>query len=115
MLKKLFFSEEKDICSNCGEACAITDVLCPQCGKNLDELFEQLPDLVTTPCTSLGSITTLRIWRSGVINRNWKKALLALAVLSGLAVTCLYFISYFHKAAVLARLLDPKLTVVGEI
>ncbi len=34
----------KDICPNCGQACATTDVLCPNCGKNLDELFEQLPD-----------------------------------------------------------------------
>jgi len=44
MLKQLFSPEVHDICPNCGEACAIADVLCPKCGKNLDELFEQLPD-----------------------------------------------------------------------
>jgi hypothetical protein len=44
MLKKLFSPEVHDICPNCGEACAITDILCPKCGKNLDELFEQLSD-----------------------------------------------------------------------
>ncbi|HXQ35068.1 MAG TPA: zinc ribbon domain-containing protein [Anaerolineales bacterium] len=43
-LKKLFSPEVHDICPSCGEACAITDVLCPKCGKNLDELFEQLSD-----------------------------------------------------------------------
>jgi len=41
-LKKLFYPQVQDICPNCGEACAITDVLCPKCGKNLDELFENL-------------------------------------------------------------------------
>lgn len=45
MLKKLLNPPVKDICPNCGQACEITDVLCPKCGKNLDELFEQLPDL----------------------------------------------------------------------
>ena len=44
MLKKLFSPEVHDICPSCGEACAITDVLCPKCGKDLDELFEQLSD-----------------------------------------------------------------------
>ena len=44
MLKNLFSPIEKDICPNCGNTCATTDVLCPKCGKNLDELFEQLPD-----------------------------------------------------------------------
>ncbi len=44
MLKKLFSPEVHDICPNCREACAITDVLCPKCGKNLDELFEHLPN-----------------------------------------------------------------------
>jgi hypothetical protein len=43
-LKKLFSPEVHDICPSCGEACAISDVLCPKCGKNLDELFEQLSD-----------------------------------------------------------------------
>ena len=43
-LKKLFYPEALDICPNCGEVCAITDDLCPKCGKNLDELFENLPD-----------------------------------------------------------------------
>jgi hypothetical protein len=50
-----------------------------------------------------------------VIKRNWKRAILALAVLSGLAVISWFIISYFHKAAVLARLLDPKLSVAGDI
>ena len=44
MLKKLLNPTEEDICPNCGKACAPTDVLCPSCGGNLDELFEQLPD-----------------------------------------------------------------------
>jgi len=44
MLKKLFYPEVFEICPNCGEACAITDVLCPKCGKNLDQLFENLPE-----------------------------------------------------------------------
>jgi hypothetical protein len=45
MLTKLFKAPSKeDTCPNCGTACAATDVLCPNCGKNLDELFEQLPD-----------------------------------------------------------------------
>jgi hypothetical protein len=47
-LKKLFIREVHDICPNCGEACAITDILCPKCGKNLDELFEKLPDLTSS-------------------------------------------------------------------
>ncbi len=45
MLKKLFSPKKDDICPNCGTACFATDILCPRCGKNLDELFEQLPDL----------------------------------------------------------------------
>ena len=44
MLKKLFTPEVHDICPNCGEACATTAITCPKCGKNLDELFEELPD-----------------------------------------------------------------------
>jgi hypothetical protein len=44
MLKKLSTPKKEDICPNCGTACFATDVLCPQCGKNLDDLFEQLPD-----------------------------------------------------------------------
>ena len=49
MLKNFLEPDVKDICPNCGQACAITDVLCPSCGKNLDELFEQLPDLQVAP------------------------------------------------------------------
>lgn len=45
MLDKWFGPKKEDICPNCGTACFATDVLCPNCGKNLDELFEQLPDL----------------------------------------------------------------------
>jgi hypothetical protein len=44
MLKKLFNPEVHDICPNCGETCATTAITCPKCKKNLDELFEQLPD-----------------------------------------------------------------------
>ncbi len=45
MLKKLSDPKKEDICPNCGTACFATDVLCLKCGKNLDELFEQLPDV----------------------------------------------------------------------
>jgi hypothetical protein len=48
MLKKLFSLEDHDICPNCGESCATSAILCPSCGLNLDELFEQLPDLEST-------------------------------------------------------------------
>ena len=48
MLKKLFSPEVHDICPNCGESCATSAIVCPKCGKNLDELFEQLPDLEST-------------------------------------------------------------------
>jgi hypothetical protein len=48
MLKKLFTPEVHDICPNCGQACAITAINCPKCGKNLDELFENLPDSEST-------------------------------------------------------------------
>ena len=44
MLKRLFVSREEDICPNCGTVCSTTDILCPNCQKNLDELFEQLPE-----------------------------------------------------------------------
>jgi hypothetical protein len=43
MLKRLFGSREEDICPNCDTVCSTTDVFCPNCQKNLDELFEQLP------------------------------------------------------------------------
>jgi hypothetical protein len=43
-LKRLFDPEVQDMCPNCGEACAVTAILCPKCGKNLDELFENLAD-----------------------------------------------------------------------
>lgn len=49
MLTRFFnVSDKEDICPNCGTACAVTDILCPNCGRNLDELFEQLPDNVET-------------------------------------------------------------------
>jgi hypothetical protein len=55
MLKKLSGPKKEDICPSCGEACYATDVLCPNCGKNLDELFEQLPPelLQTKPHISI--------------------------------------------------------------
>ena len=68
-LKNLLYPEVKDICPNCGEACAITDVLCPTCKKNLDELFEQLPDSASStlalPKWMILSINAkaTRIWR----------------------------------------------------
>ena len=43
MLKRFFVSREEDICPNCGTVCLTTDVFCPNCQKNLDELFKQLP------------------------------------------------------------------------
>jgi hypothetical protein len=49
VLKKFINPPLKDICPNCGQICATTNVLCPNCGKNLDELFEQLPDLDVPP------------------------------------------------------------------
>src|SRR5512141_2675982 len=36
-------SKKEDICPNCGAACYASDVLCPVCGSNLDELYERLP------------------------------------------------------------------------
>ena len=48
MLKKLFGTKKEDICPNCGVGCFATDILCPNCGKNLDDLFEQLPDSEVT-------------------------------------------------------------------
>jgi len=45
MLAKIFnASKKEDICPNCGTACFATDVLCPNCRENLDDLFEKLPD-----------------------------------------------------------------------
>lgn len=51
MLKKFLNPEIKEECPNCGQECSEKDVLCPSCGKNLDKLFEQLPDssLATPP------------------------------------------------------------------
>jgi uncharacterized protein DUF6438 len=65
MLKKLFSPEVHDICPNCGESCATSAILCPKCGKNLDELFEQLPDLESTQklhwlANLLGTVNTIR-------------------------------------------------------
>jgi hypothetical protein len=65
MLKKLFSPKFYDICPNCGEACATSAILCPKCGKNLDELFEQLPDLESThkpswPIRILGIVNTIK-------------------------------------------------------
>ena len=66
-MKKLFYPEELDICPNCGEACAITDVLCPKCGVNLDELLEKLPDaaVVYKPswvATVFANLQVIRRW-----------------------------------------------------
>jgi hypothetical protein len=69
ILKKLFSPEVHDICPNCGQACATTDVLCPKCGKNLDELFDQAFDpanssLVAPKWRSFPiSVKASRIWR----------------------------------------------------
>ncbi len=43
LLKRLLGSNDEDMCPNCGAACLASDVLCPKCGKNLDELYEHLP------------------------------------------------------------------------
>ena len=40
----MFGPKKEDVCPNCGVACLATDILCPNCGKNLDDLFDQLPD-----------------------------------------------------------------------
>ncbi len=44
MLQSLFRPKKEDICPNCGTACLASDLYCPKCGSNLDELYEQLPD-----------------------------------------------------------------------
>jgi hypothetical protein len=67
-LKKLLYPEVKDVCPNCGEACAITDVLCPKCGKNLDELFEQLPESVS----SMALPKWIFLSRDAKVNRIWR-------------------------------------------
>ena len=43
MLKRFFNPEIKEQCPNCGHECSETDILCSNCGENIDELFEQLP------------------------------------------------------------------------
>ena len=43
MLQRLLRPDDNDICPNCGSSCLTSDVLCPTCGMNLDELYEQLP------------------------------------------------------------------------
>ena len=43
MLQRLLSPDDYDICPNCGTSCLARDILCPVCGKNLDELYEQLP------------------------------------------------------------------------
>src|SRR5512138_1580416 len=66
-LKKLFSPEVHDICPNCGTVCAITDVLCPKCGKNLDELFEQLPDSEDSPFPPIKFIKRLVLILIGIL------------------------------------------------
>ncbi len=44
MLNTRTAEKKEDICPNCGAPCAATDEFCPSCGRNLDELYEQLPD-----------------------------------------------------------------------
>jgi len=41
MLKIFPATPEEDICPNCEEKCLETDIFCPKCGGNLDDLFEQ--------------------------------------------------------------------------
>jgi hypothetical protein len=67
MLKNLFEPTTKDICPNCGQACATTDILCPRCGKNLDELFEQLPDIDVPPFTLIKFIKGLFVILVGIL------------------------------------------------
>ena len=84
MLKKLLDPVVKDICPNCGQACATTDVLCPNCGKNLDELFEQLPD------SGIRSLT-LPKWMNFLMkakaNRTWR-------VLNSLVLATAFFLPW---------------------
>jgi len=66
MLKKLFSPEDHDICPNCGESCATSAILCPKCGKNLDELIEQLPasELTYTPSWLTRTLDTMKTVRA---------------------------------------------------
>jgi hypothetical protein len=52
MLGRLFKQDKPDICPNCGNACAVSDVFCPKCGRNLDELFEG----VATPANAATAV-----------------------------------------------------------
>jgi hypothetical protein len=94
MLKRLLDPMVKDICPNCGTACTTTDVLCPRCGENLDELFEQLP----------GPKETYDLFKKVAKNLsflNWLTPLLLL--LSPLIVSV---ITVLHVALYRARILD---------
>ena len=61
MLKKFLNPEIKEKCPNCGQECSEKDVLCLNCGKNLDELFEQLPDSDISVPPLFGGITNISI------------------------------------------------------
>lgn len=86
--------KKEDICPNCGTACFATDVLCPHCGKNLDDLFEQLPDSKET--YNLFKMTSKKL-----SFLNWLTPLLLL--LSPLIVS---LITVLHIAVYMARTLD---------
>jgi hypothetical protein len=43
MLSKMF-GQARDFCPKCGTSCLADDEICPSCGCDLDELYEQLTD-----------------------------------------------------------------------
>ncbi len=91
MLKKLSAPKKVDICPNCGTACFATDVLCTHCGKNLDELFEQLPDLEESP-------TLFQIASKYLLFLNWLTPLLLILLpLIVSLVTALPFALTIHR------------------
>ena len=97
MLKKLSAPKKEDICPNCGTACFATDVLCPNCGKNLDDLFEQLPD-------SKEPYYLLKVASKHLPFINWLTPLLLL--LSPLIVS---FITVLRIALNMVKYLDQSL------
>jgi hypothetical protein len=66
-LRKLLNPDVQDVCPNCGTFCPPADVLCSNCGKNLDELFDQLPESTIDQETpwipqALANPRVLRLW-----------------------------------------------------
>lgn len=61
MLKIFFNPQLKETCPNCGHDCLETDILCPHCGKNIDKLFEQLPDAEISAPPLFGGVINISI------------------------------------------------------